>query len=190
MQIACVSGLALVTVIWVFFSAKWKLDSMIKLAQTDSFNYESVDETGIGSSASLEKYVARVLQALVFDACFQLSSYLGDKYFWKHLTSDRVILFIFYILLFITCGFFLLPQAVFTATVTLALPPYVDPDNFKVAEACTKHKEHQESSAALVDKEEELDMLETGVPTMSALEVEEAAPDTSAVVDAVTEGAE
>jgi hypothetical protein len=186
-QQAVLAGLSLLVLIIVrsILVDKSKLDKMIEISRQPDFSYESVVETGVGQSLSIETGVARVLQALMFFVCYTLASFVANKYFWdkyvKH-GSGQVILLVYYTTLYIVNAALIMPEAIFTATITLALPPYVDDFNFRTAQGCAK-KGDSDADVGLVDVNvASADTPGDGVPTMASMDVEAAAPDPSAVV--------
>ena len=137
-QQACIGGLVVVVAYAIVWLAQREIYNMRQCTKDPNFSYKDVDEESVWSSVSLEHYCSRCLQALMFNVCYGVAKHLANKGFWKEYSGEtgQVILFIYYIVIFLFTATILFPEAVFTATVALALPPHVDEQNMKTALAC------------------------------------------------------
>ena len=92
---------------------------------------------------SIEKAVARVLQALMFVVCYALTRLIANKTYWHSDTASSAagewILIVFLFFLYIWTGYHVVPEAMMNASVHFALPPYVDNTNWMTAVLCQKH---------------------------------------------------
>ena len=88
---------------------------------------------------------ARVTEALMFLAAYSLMRLVGDKHFWQddHQHSEVIKFCIlgYYLVLFCVIGYKAVPEVICTTCVAFSLPPYMDPSDWAMAEACVHHGE-------------------------------------------------
>lgn len=99
---------------------------------------------------SLETYVARGMQSLMFVVCYCLCRIVASVSFWQSgLTGMKVFDLLFQLFIYGWTGFVVVPEAVVNTTVYWGLPPYCDDLNELTAVACQKRgAERAESNAA------------------------------------------
>jgi len=99
-------------------------------------------------------YAARILEALMFVVCYATMRTIANKSWWDALQGHQVYsdsdhtstnasyaigICIYYVSLYLFVGYYIVPEAVTSAAVVFAMPPYLDHRNMVLAKGCVNH---------------------------------------------------
>ena len=100
--------------------------------------------------ARFQIIAARTIEGLMFISAYALMRMVASKDFWTHNTTKfdgersnkvQITLILYYLAIYLFVGYKLAPEALVSATVCFALPPYVDDSNWALALKCAEHAE-------------------------------------------------
>jgi hypothetical protein len=140
-QLSIVSVIAPLMIWYLSYSCRSEIVAIAQRALQGDCAVNSSGFAGISDETmdtlSLETYVARVMQSLMFVVCYCLCRIVASVSFWQSgFTVMKLIDLAFQLFIYGWTGFAVVPEAVVNTTIYWGLPPYCDNVNELTALAC------------------------------------------------------
>jgi len=164
-QLAIITAACPITAATMALSSRYDILTIIKAAMNGDFEAQPAWVTYCVSKerlrvAQFQVVAARLLEGLMFVSAYGLMRKVSDKDFWTFSNArygdnendgdygeDYVfglLTVAYYLIIYCVVGWKVVPEALVSATVCFALPPYVDDSNWAIALCCVAHADEVE----------------------------------------------